>query len=409
MKITIVIPVYNTEKYLDQCIESVRGQRYQEWEIIAIDDGSTDASLEILKKYRELDSRITIHEQSNQGAGPARNYGIKNARGDYIAFLDSDDYWADERCLDKLVLFLEEKECPPIVGTYLLLEQDGVLSEHPVHKQYTTNINEGEQIDFKDEQEIFFYPSYMFKTSFLQENNIFFPSFRRYQDPPFLLNVMHIAQSFYVMPMEWYVYRVTEYHTKFNSRQTSDLFDALLYVARKAKENHYEKIVMKLKAYVTDESNILQGVAEGNIQLLVKLYSLMECLEIKQSEEPHFNVLTSIINDWIGKMKQYYEQRINLAEQILIYGAGIYGRRTFESLKKINVDKNVYFAVSKKTKEEYIDGIAVADILELDLDRENTLVLLANRNARIEMEKIANELGYENIITVDWIYKMIMW
>ena len=104
MKITIVIPVYNTEKYLDQCIESVRGQRYQEWEIIAIDDGSTDASLEILKKYRELDSRITIHEQSNQGAGPARNYGIKNARGDYIAFLDSDDYWADERCLDKLVL-----------------------------------------------------------------------------------------------------------------------------------------------------------------------------------------------------------------------------------------------------------------------------------------------------------------
>ena len=78
-------------------------------------------------------------------------------------------------------------------------------------------------------------------------------------------------------------------------------------------------------------------------------------------------------------------------------------------MKKINVDKNVYFAVSKKTKEEYIDGIAVADILELDLDRENTLVLLANRNARIEMEKIANELGYENIITVDWIYKMIMW
>ena len=154
--------------------------------------------------------------------------------------------------------------------------------------------------------------SYVQLFCYSQENNIFFPSFRRYQDPPFLLNVMHIAQSFYVMPMEWYVYRVTEYHTKFNSRQTSDLFDALLYVARKAKENHYEKIVMKLKAYVTDESNILQGVAEGNIQLLVKLYSLMECLEIKQSEEPHFNVLTSIINDWIGKMKQYMvEEHLN--------------------------------------------------------------------------------------------------
>lgn len=409
MKITIVIPVYNTEKYLDQCIGSVRAQLYQEWEIIAIDDGSTDASLEILKKYRELDSRITIHEQSNQGAGPARNYGIKNAQGDYVAFLDSDDYWAGERCLEKLVFFLKEKEYPPIVGTYLFLEQDGVLSEHPVHKQYVTNINEGKQIDFKDEQEIFFYQSYMFKTNFLQENDISFPSFRRYQDPPFLLNVMHVAQHFYVMPMEWYVYRVTEYHTRFNSRQTSDLFDALLYVAQKAKENHYEKIVMKLKAYVADESNILHGVAEGNIQLLVKLYNLVEFLGIEENEEPHFKMLISIINGWIEKMKQYYERRINFAEQILIYGAGTYGRRTFESLKKISFDKNVYFAVSRKMKEEYISGISVEDIHEVDINKESTLVLLANRNAREEMEKTANELGYKNIVTVDWIYKMIMW
>ena len=156
MIITIVIPVYNTEKYLDQCIESVRVQTYQEWEIIAIDDGSTDASLEILKKYRDLDSRIIIHEQSNQGAGPARNYGIKNAQGDYIAFLDSDDYWADERCLEKLVFFLAEKEYPPIAGTYLLLEQDGVLSEHPIHKQYITSINKESKSSLKKSRKFSF-------------------------------------------------------------------------------------------------------------------------------------------------------------------------------------------------------------------------------------------------------------
>ncbi len=308
------------------------------------------------------------------------------------------------------MFFLAEKEYPPIAGTYLLLEQDGVLSEHPVHKQYITSINKGKQIEFKEEQEIFFYQTYIFKTSFLQENDLCFPSFRRYQDPPFLLNVLHIAECFYVIPMNWYVYRTTEYHTRLNSsRQTSDLYEALIYVAKKAKEYHYEKILMKLKAYVIDESNILHGVAEGNIQLLLKLYSLMEYLEIEESEEPHFKVLIAIINGWIEEMKQRYERKINYAERILIYGAGIYGRRTLESIKKINPDKIVFLAVSKKIKEEYINGIAVADIHELDMDKKSTLVLIANRNARDEIKKIVHELGYENIIMVDWMFKMIMW
>lgn len=409
MKITVIIPVYNAEKYLENCIETVRMQTYQQWEIIAVDDGSQDGSLEILRKYRDSDSRIIVHEQSNQGAGPARNYGIKHAEGDYIAFLDADDYWADEECLEKLVYFLEEKGHPSVVGTYFLQEQDGIVNVHSLHRQYELNIDEGKQIEFKEEQEIFFYWSYIFRTNFLKENDFYFPSYRRYQDPPFLLDVLHMAERFYVMPINWYVYRIGDNHTKLDCRQTNDLFAALLYVAREAKEYHYEKILKKLREYVIDESNILNGVAGGNIQLLVNLYYLAECLGIEDGEEPHFNVLVTIINNWMEQIKLNYEKMLNSAEQIIIYGTGLYGKRTFEALKEKNVDKPVYFAVSKKNKEEYIYDIAVEDIHELNMGSKNTLVLLANRNAREEMKNTAKELGYTNIVVVDWIYKMIMW
>lgn len=90
-KISIIIPVYNVEKYLTTCLESVRNQTFKDFEAICINDGSTDNSLEILKDFQKKDERIKIITQENQGSSVARNRGLKEAKGDYIYFLDSDD------------------------------------------------------------------------------------------------------------------------------------------------------------------------------------------------------------------------------------------------------------------------------------------------------------------------------
>lgn len=90
--ISIIIPVYQAEKYLKQCLNSVINQNYQNLEIIIIDDGSTDKSLSIIKEYQKKDNRIVLLQQSNKGAGAARNLGLQNAQGDYIGFVDSDDW-----------------------------------------------------------------------------------------------------------------------------------------------------------------------------------------------------------------------------------------------------------------------------------------------------------------------------
>lgn len=90
--ISVVIPVYNTEKYLERCLNSVCKQEYSHLEIILVDDGSTDGSLGICYRFEKADSRIKVVQQDNQGPAQARNTGIKLAKGSYIAFVDSDDY-----------------------------------------------------------------------------------------------------------------------------------------------------------------------------------------------------------------------------------------------------------------------------------------------------------------------------
>lgn len=93
MKISVIIPVYNVEKYLKRCLDSVVNQTYKNLEIILVDDGSRDNSLKILQEYAFKDSRINILHQENKGAANARNYGLNISGGDYVIFLDSDDFF----------------------------------------------------------------------------------------------------------------------------------------------------------------------------------------------------------------------------------------------------------------------------------------------------------------------------
>ena len=90
--ISVIIPVYNAEKYVGRCIESVQAQTYTEWLMILVDDGSRDKSLEICQKYAGADNRIHVIHQENAGPGIARNVGLECAKGKYVVFIDSDDY-----------------------------------------------------------------------------------------------------------------------------------------------------------------------------------------------------------------------------------------------------------------------------------------------------------------------------
>ena len=93
IKVSVIMPVYNVEKYLHQCMDSLVQQTLTDIEIICVDDGSTDNSLAILQEYAQRDSRIIVLQQKNSGAGVARNTGMKIVKGEYLAIVDSDDFF----------------------------------------------------------------------------------------------------------------------------------------------------------------------------------------------------------------------------------------------------------------------------------------------------------------------------
>ena len=110
VKISIIIPVYNVEKYLHECLDSIINQTFKDLEIICVDDGSTDKSSEILEEYEQKDKRFTVISQPNKGVSAARNRGMQQAKGKYIMFVDSDDYIASNAC-ELIYNSAEEKRC----------------------------------------------------------------------------------------------------------------------------------------------------------------------------------------------------------------------------------------------------------------------------------------------------------
>lgn len=134
---SIIIPVYNVALYLPECINSVLGQDYKQYELILIDDGSTDESGNICDEYAKNNSCIKVIHQTNQGLSDARNKGIDIAQGEYVIFLDSDDLWHDNRVLNKIDLRLQTSHAEVLSFNYVKFCEE--VFEKP-YLQYDVNM-----------------------------------------------------------------------------------------------------------------------------------------------------------------------------------------------------------------------------------------------------------------------------
>lgn len=123
--VSVITPTYNAELFIEETIASVRAQTYTNWEMVIVDDASTDTTTSILKKYAAEDDRIKYHVlKTNAGAAIARNTAIEKATGSYIAFLDADDLWMPEK-LSKQVIFMQEKNVEVCFSSYELMNEAG--------------------------------------------------------------------------------------------------------------------------------------------------------------------------------------------------------------------------------------------------------------------------------------------
>lgn len=208
-KVSIIIPVYNVEKYLCKCLDSVISQTYKDIEIICVNDGSTDNSLQILTEYANKDDRIKIITKPNGGLFSARHVGIAAAVGEYLLFVDSDD-WIEEKLVEKTVDKIRETNADVVIfGAYSVKGNNiskGMYSVNRIPQKFKESI-----LTLKDyEVNISRFPPTawckLYRKNFVDENNIRFQEIKDGEDQIFYLHTMLAAKSVYIIDEDLYYY-----------------------------------------------------------------------------------------------------------------------------------------------------------------------------------------------------------
>lgn len=215
-KVSIIVPVYNVEKYLKRCVDSLVGQSYPNLEILLVDDGSKDDSLSICKEYELKDSRIRVFHKENEGLGLTRNYGIERATGEYITFVDSDDYLtsdAVEAMLRKATatdadvvianMFYKDEEMKVAVTERLYMGTD--IKDVIVDRMMGNYAEKNDALSYTATAKLF-------KKRLFDENNLKFPSERKliWEDLAFSVEAYPICEKVYVLHKPVYYYCFNE-------------------------------------------------------------------------------------------------------------------------------------------------------------------------------------------------------
>lgn len=203
-KVTIVTPTWNSEKYIEDTIRSVQAQTYQNWEMIIVDDCSTDRTVDIVRKISEKDMRVKILVQDvNGGAAKARNRSMQAGTGRFIAYLDADDIWKPEK-LEKQVIFMKKKKCGFSCTSYEVIDDDGNSKNKYIHM-----LQEVDYIGFLTNN-LLQTVGIMVDTSIVDKTYLVMPDIRRRQDAATWLQILKAGFKCYGLDEILAEYRRTE-------------------------------------------------------------------------------------------------------------------------------------------------------------------------------------------------------
>jgi|BioPla2DNA2_1021312.scaffolds.fasta_scaffold22746_2 glycosyltransferase involved in cell wall biosynthesis len=392
--ISIIIPIYNGEEYLKECLDSVVDQDIENKEIICVDDGSTDRSIEIVQDYIEIYPDIKLLCQKNQGAAVARNNALDVACGKYIAFMDADDFYIDKTGLRKMVEECESKEAMICGAFRSLKKKDEVLPADTFRAEFKGK-EEIKKLRFFDFQYDYYYQSYIFRKDFLNKNDLRFPNYRRYQDPPFLSKTMWAAKEFLVLPIELYCYRVRLSAINYSFLQMNDTLKGIRENLLFAKENGLRILFKNNKDRINQDFYyvINSSIEKGNmdaIRLLIDLEEIVRQAESTRDDEIQLMSLKKVYTA-IRKSKmsgnwdyRFPYEHIPYRSRIALYGAGNVGRTMHAVLTSTGYGVIAAW-VDSRYQDYQKEGLSV-NMPEYLLEQEFDYVLIAVEKEELYME-----------------------
>lgn len=208
MKFSIIIPIYNVEKYLNECIFSVLIQDFTNYEIILVNDGSSDNCGKICDEYANKYPQVKVIHKENGGLSDARNFGIKEAKGDYLIFLDSDDYWKGSNILSDLALIINNENPDLIIHGKTFVFNDGTCREYLMNSSLQSNdfINDYEKLVKKGTYNPTAWNK-VIRRSIIIENNIQFPKGLLHEDISWSFDIAQHIKIYAIYQNPFYQYR----------------------------------------------------------------------------------------------------------------------------------------------------------------------------------------------------------
>lgn len=331
--ISIIIPVYNVEKYIRQSIESVLNQTYKQLEMIIVDDGSKDMSASICDEYAKKDDRIKVIHKENGGLSSARNTGMKVATGKYIMFLDSDDFLENNAC-ELLYNTIESKDLDYVIGNYIYTTYEGKKWSNPMF-----NVNESFEVMLQEYEKSFFVMNSVvwnkiFKREFIQEHNLKFIEGALAEDAIFCSTCYTQSPKSYFIKDIIYNYRQNKENTSISTNCNKQYFLKLNEAYKQIYSNYkvtnnlgfYRFFCARIMPYFLCkiiDTNELKSDEE--IVDVIKMFNWY----FKQKDEYHVVIINDALNDIIDDINHHnYKEALIKMKETKKY------RNTLTSLEK---------------------------------------------------------------------------
>ena len=405
--VSIIVPVYNVERYVSECLDSLINQSLYDIEIICINDGSTDDSIKTIQNYADSDARIHILDYGrNEGVSFARNRGIETAKGEYICFVDPDD----------------ALRCDALENLYTIAENDDLeLVFFDMECRFETNELKNEynyQIHLKADEKNVFNGTELFqyfskhhghtiaarlelcRKTFILDNNLFFNEKALItEDVLFYFQTILLAKTIKCICQPYYIYNRREDSLTTTGASVEKIESSFVVYCEMV--DFFEKIkidrqyegciaqyIMKFKQYI---KNLLRdnykNIDIGNLVFSNSKYSKMFSMFKQEYIGCHNRILSR-------KMIEHIRE----SNIVIIYGAGIVGESVATYLRSLGINK-YYFAVTHVEANEYFFGNKVYSIKELqNYNKESVVLLSTSLKYQKEIIDTLDELGFETII-----------
>ena len=289
--ISIIVPIYNAEKYLKTCVDSLINQTKKELEFILVNDGSTDASEKIIKSYS--DKRIKYYKNKNQGIGKTRNFGINKAKGKYIMFLDSDDYLDINACKE-LFKKAEEENLDLVINNFYRVDEVTKTQEEVIIEPFKNTT-------LKDNKELLLNINLapwnkLYKTTLLKDNNIKFVEDLKYEDAPFVVETIDKAKKI------GHINKFLNYYVIHKNSETTVRDDRIYDII---------EIVEKIRNYFSKRKEFTEIVDKLSVRILTN-YTIQQRVQEKEETANNFiNLAFRYMKENIPdyKKNKYYKGR----------------------------------------------------------------------------------------------------